>query len=235
MDRLMATQTAEYPVREQEHPTPIRLAVRRLVLLGTPLATAAVLSFHLFETFNDGVYSHVSPVVDTWLAVHLLFLPLLGLLAISLYFLLASYQGLTAAIGRVGIAMFAVFYIAMEAINGIAVGVLVREGQALTAEQQAGVAAVVEAVFYDPIVGGGTVSLLAVLGVLGYLIAVSAIAVVLRRAGAPLVPIALLVGSFIAILTHAGPTGVVGMAMFFVGVVWLELRWSPTLEVTDGE
>lgn len=229
----MATSTTKDVVRERERHRPIRLAVRRLVLFGTPIVTAGVLSFHLFETFTDGVYSHVSHDVGTWLTVHLLFLPLLGLLGVGLYLLLRGYEGVTATIGRAGIAAFATFYIAMEAIAGIAVGVLVREGQALPAAQRTGVATVVEALFYDPVVGGGSVSLFAVLGVLGYLVAVVAIAIVLHREGAPRLPLVLLVGSFIAIFGHAGPTGVLGMVLFFVAVVWLELRWTPTTEVPE--
>jgi hypothetical protein len=219
-------------VMKRERNRSIRLAGRRLVLFGTPIVAASVLSFHLFEMFTDGVYTHVGHDVETWLAVHLLFLPLLGLLGVGLYLLLDGYEGVTATIGRAGIAVFAVFYIAMEAIAGITVGILVREGRALPVDQQAGVAAVVEALFYDPIVGGGSVSLFAVLGVLGYLVAVVAIAVVLRREGAPRLPLVLLVGSFIAIFSHAGPTGVLGMVLFFVAVVWLELRWAPTAEVS---
>lgn len=74
----MATHTEKHPIIERKHTTPIQLVIRRLVLLGTPLATAIVLSFHLFEIFSDGVYSHVSPVIDTWLTVHHLFTNSLG-------------------------------------------------------------------------------------------------------------------------------------------------------------
>lgn len=229
----MATSTIRNAVLERERTQPIRLVVRRLILLGTPIATASVLSFHLFEVFTDGVYAHVGHDVETWLTVHLLFLPLLGLLGVGLYLLLDGYGGYIATIGRVGIATFAIFYIAMEAIAGITVGILVREGRTLPSDQQTGVAAVIEALFYDPIVGGGSVSLFAVLGVLGYLVAVVAIALVLYHEGAPRLPLVLLIGSFIAIFGHAGPTGVLGMVLFFVAVVWLEFRWTPTAEV-DG-
>lgn len=181
----MATTTAGNSIGARERTGRIGLVVRRLVLLGTPLVAAGVLSFHLFEMFSDGVYAHVGADVETWLAVHLLFLPLLGLLGVGLYLLLDGYHGLIATVGRIGIATFATFYIAMEAIAGIAVGLPVLEGRTLPAAQQTGVAAAVEALFYDPIVGGGSVSLFAVLGVLGYLVAVVAIAVVLRREGAP--------------------------------------------------
>lgn len=229
----MATSTMKDAVKEQEHSRPIRLAARRLVLFGTPIATAIVLSFHLFEMFTDGVYAHVSHDGETWLTVHLLFLPLLGLLGVGLYLLLLGYDEVIATIGRVGISVFAIFYIAMEAIAGITVGILVQEGQTLPVDQQTSVAAVVEALFYDPLVGGGSVSLFAVLGILGYLVAVVAIAIVLHREGAPRIPLVLLVCSSIAILSHAGPTGVLGMVLFFIAVVWLELRWAPTAEVAE--
>lgn len=202
----------------------LALAGRWLVLLGTPLAIAVATWFH--PTGVTEVYEDLSPVVDVWLAVHYLYLPLFGLLAVALYLLLAGYRSRPATVGRAGVATFAVFYLAMEAVAGIATGILVREGQALPVGRQEGVAVVVQALFTDPI-AGGTASLFGYLGVLGYLVAVVGIAVVLRRDGAPLVPLLLLVGSVVGVAGHAGLQGVLGMALLFVAAAWLEFGWTP--------
>lgn len=104
--------------------------------------------------------------------------------------------------------------------------VLIREGQALSAEQQEGVAIVVQELFTDPVVGGG-ISVFAILGILGYSIAVLGTALVYRRAGAPRIPLVLLGASVITVF-HGFITGSLGMLLFLIAVAWLEFGWTRT-------
>lgn len=201
----------------------LRLVSRWLVLLGTPILLAIVLWFH--PAAGDEPFTTLAPIADTWFIVHALLLPLFGLLGVALYVLLIGYRGLIATIGRVGIAIYLVCYLAFEAIAGIATAVLLRESSGLSTEQQEGVATVVEVIFTDPI--DGVAGILAFLGTVGNLVAVLAIAVLLRRSGAPAIPLALLFGSPVSIVAHGStPTDAIGMVLFGLGIAWLEFGWA---------
>ncbi|WP_343161658.1 hypothetical protein [Natrialba sp. INN-245] len=196
-----------------------RLLGRWLVLLVTPVALGAVLWIHPHG--GENMYESLAPVADTWYYIHVVLLPLFGLLGISLYVLLNGYSGPVATIGRIGAAIYLVFYLGFEAIAGIATGILIRETQTLPAEQQDGVATAVDAMVTDPIVGGA-----ALIGTAGSLVAVVAIGICYRRSGAPLVPLFGLVGVPITAVAHGGGIAdVFGMALFLASVVWLEFGW----------
>lgn len=197
--------------------TPSRFG-RWALLIGTPLLLGGALSFHPHG--GGDLHSTLTPVADLWLLLHVLLLPLFGLLGVSLYVLLDSYDGFVATIGRIGVATYLVFYIAFEAIAGIATGLLVRESQTLPPSQQDGVATALQAMT-EPAIA------LALIGSAGALIAVFAIAVHLRRAGAPLIPIVFLAGVPITAVFHGGThIDVFGMGLFLISVVWLEFYWN---------
>lgn len=221
----MASETpldSSEPPRERLHP---RLVGRWLLLLGTPLLLAVVLWFH--PRAGDEPFANLLPLAETWFVVHALLLPLFGLLGIALYVLLRDYRGPLATVGRIGTATYLVCYLAFEAIAGIATAVLLRESRDLSAAQQDGVAAALEVVFTNPV--DGVAGILALLGTLGNAVAVLAIAILLRRSGAPVVPIALLAGAPISLVAHgSNPWDVVGMAAFCLGLAWLEFGWRPT-------
>lgn len=199
---------------------------RRLLLAGTPIALGAVLWVHP----HGGAYETVAAAADAWLAVHLLLLPLFALLGAAVYVLLEGFSGRTATIGRFGVAVYVVFYIAFEAIAGIAAGLLVTGTGSLSGAERAGAVAA-----YDAIVTSPVVAALALLGVAGMVVAVAALALELRRAGAPTVPVALLAGVPVAVVGHGGaPIDAVGMGLFLVGVVWLEFGWRRRVGHREG-
>lgn len=189
----------------------------RLLLLVGP----AVLLGTLFLIHPDGSggLDALLPVGDVWLALHVVMLPLLGLLGVSLYALLAGYSGRLATVGRIGVAVYGTFYVAFEAIAGVATGLLVQTAHAHPPTQRSGIAAAVEGL------AGPSVAL-GFIGAVGALVAVLAVGIHLRRSGAPLVPVVLLGGAPLATVFHGGsPLDAVAMAAFVVGVLWLELGW----------
>lgn len=218
----------ETPQTTDAYAETVRPAVRQLLVLGPPIAAGVVLSFHTTGVGSGGYYSQILPVIDRWLALHLLFFPVLVFLGLTLWLLLSGYQGAVPTVGRIAIGVFVTCYLALESIAGIAVGVVIKNAESLPSAQQEGVAAVVETLFTDPLIGGGTFSVVVVSALLGYVVAVMVIAFVLRRAGAPRTPLVFVIGSSLGIVSHGFPTGVVGMGLLFTGVAWLELRWHPT-------
>jgi len=198
-----------------ETTAPSRRPGRWLLLVATPILLGVLFLIH---PDGSGGLDGLLPLEDTWLFLHVAMLPLLGLLGVTFYLLLDGYAGTVATVGRAGVAIYMTFYIAFETIAGIATGLLVHEAHALPAEQQEGVAAAVDALAAPSMALGA-------LGSLGALVAVVAIGVLLRRSGAPMVPVVLLGGAPFATVFHAGtPLDAVGMGLFLVGVTWIELR-----------
>lgn len=194
--------------------------LRQVVLIGAPLALAVVMWIHPHT--GEAVYGNVVPVVDTFLATHLAAYLLFGSLGVALVSLLSGERSAVATVARIGVGAYAGLYLGMVAVLGVGTGLLVRSARNLPADQQAGVAEVVNALHADPLVVGA-----GVLGAVGYLIAVVAVAVVLRRRGAPRIPLALLVASVVGIGAHSGPAAIAGMASFAVAAAWLEFGWRP--------
>ncbi|RDI72922.1 hypothetical protein [Halopelagius longus] len=227
----MTTELSDGPERGGSLSRTLGERGRQLILLLTPLALAASLWFH--PAAGDDVYGNLGPVVDTWLAVHVLLLLLFGLLGVCLYVLLMDFRGVLPTVGRIGVAVYLVFYIAFESIAGVATGVLIREAHRLPAEQRAGIETVVGVIYGDPV--NGLAGLFALVGTVGYLVAVVAIAAVRRRNGAPVLPLLLLVGSSVGLAAHgSSPWDSISILLFAVAAGWLEVAETPTRAAVSG-
>lgn len=226
-DTMSTTNQTESIPENADDPTgsSFAVAIRRLVLLVGPLGAALAMWFHPHA--GESVYESLSPVADTFVATHLLLFASLALIAVGLYLLSAGYRSAAATLARAGTGVFAFFYLGYVAVVGVTKGLVIRAGQTLPAEQQAGVAEVVQYVHTEPLLFGA-----GVVGAVGYLVAVGSLAVVLHRAGAPRIPVVLLVVSTVAVGTHQGLLAVAGMASLVAAVGWLELRWTPSKDPT---
>ena len=103
--------------------------MRRAIVIGAPVALAVVEVWH--PQFAAGAEQTLLPVADRWLAIHLIQLPLLVLLALALYLLVAGVDSAAATIARLGSVVFAALYSALDAVAGIATGVLAKEAAGL--------------------------------------------------------------------------------------------------------
>jgi hypothetical protein len=197
----------------------IQRVLRRLVLLGTPLALGLLELWHPVPV--PGMrFETIARYNDWWLILHLLQLPLFGLMALAVMVLVAHAHGRSATIARVGMGFFVVFYTAFDAITGVASGILVRGAQGLAPEQQALVARQVE-MFFPAGVSNVAITLIAALGVLGWIVGVIAAAVALACNGAPRAA-AILLSLAVIFAMHAPPTGPLGLACFFLAAAWVE-------------
>ena len=204
------------------NPTPLFL--RRLVLLGTPLALLGLEITHpVFSSMEELI-----PIADRWLVVHVIQIPLFGLLAVAVYLMVAGLRGQAATISRLAMWVFIVFYIALDAISGVATGIQLRYASGLDADQQSIIVQAVDLQFDDPITNA-----IGVVGTIGWLVGVVAAATALHRAGAPRLSVVLLVpAALIFSLNHEPPLGPIAFGCFFLAAVWLELvHWGPALEV----
>ena len=198
------------------------LIVRRVVLLGTPLAVAVDVVF-LHPVLNGDIRTELFPVAGLWLVLHVVQLVLFGLMGVAAYLLLDGLSGIFAAIGRLAIAVFVVFYNAGDAVVGISTGILARGALDLPAGEQVAVAQAIAKLFGDP-----TKQLIFMIGSYAWSVGLLAAAVALYRAGAPrlpLVPLALAAVPYIDFsgFDHSPPFDPLALALFFLAALWLEL------------
>ncbi|HSK14553.1 MAG TPA: hypothetical protein VK915_00135 [Gaiellaceae bacterium] len=196
---------------------PRRDALRRTFLIGPPLVLAAVLWFH--PAGGENVYEGLRHDATAWFRVHVALLLVLPLLGIAAYLLLDGLHGRAATLSRLALAPFLVFYTAYEATVGVATGVLVDHANGLPAAEQAVVAGAIQDLNRNPILADPSVSL--VLGVLGWVVAMVAAAVALRRSGAGWAP-TVLVGLAAVFAVHPPPVGPFGLVCFAAAAVLVE-------------
>ena len=192
--------------------------LRRLFLVAMPLTLAVVLWFH--PPGGSNVYEGVRDDVDAWLFVHVAFLLFTPLLAIATYLLLDGLESRAAAVSRLALVFFLVFYTAYEVTVGVGTAVLVDYANGLPAAEQAAVADAIQdynrnALLADPV----SVSL--VLGGVGWIVAMIAAAVALRRAGAGW-PVTVLVGVAALFVIHPPPVGPVALVCFAAAAALIE-------------
>jgi hypothetical protein len=189
--------------------------LRRLVLLGTPLA------FALWEIFHPQPMGVADAVEQGgwFMWFHFIQVPLIGLIALAVYLLTEGLEGRAVSVSRWAIAVFAVFFSAYDAAAGIGTGYALRNAQGLSAGGQE---AVYEAVIDMP--GLSLIFGLSIVGTGAWVVALIATAMALRRAGASRGPLILLILAGIFLMGgHPYPAGTLAFGSFFLAAVWLEL------------
>jgi hypothetical protein len=191
-----------------------RLALRRIVLLGTPLALAVLEIFHPHPT---GVADAVEQG-GSFMWFHVIQVPLIGLIALAVYLLTEGLEGRAVMVSRWAIGVFAVFFSAYEAAAGIGTGYALRNAQALPAGAQE---AVHEAVIDMP--GLSLIFGLSIVGSGAWVVALIAAAIALRRAGTFRGPFILLILAGVFLMGgHPFPAGTLAFGCFFLATAWLE-------------
>ena len=202
-----------------------RSTLRRLILLGSPLALAIMEIFHpqpggVGESVEQGGW---------FMWFHIIQLPLIGLLVLAVYLLTEGLEGRAVRVSRWAIGVFAVFFSAYDAAAGIATGYALRSAQGLSAGAQE---AVYEAVKDMP--GLSLIFGLSIVGTLGWVVALVSAAMALRRAGASRGPLVLLILAGVFLMGgHPYPAGTLAFGSFFLAAAWLELvpgRLTPASE-----
>jgi hypothetical protein len=190
--------------------------VRRLVVIGIPIAFAVLLLFH--PAADGQVYNALHHHTTRWQIVHVGLLLFIGLMAIAIYLLIDGLDGRRATISRAALLPFVLFYGAFESFTGIGTGELVRHAHDLPPA--------------DQVIAGELIqSLLSGLGTLSGVVAVIAAALALRQAGAPRsVPILLGLAAVAFFVDHGPPTGPAGLVLFAVAAWRLDGHVFPLVK-----
>jgi hypothetical protein len=190
------------------------LHLRRLVLLGAPLALAVLEVFHPREEVLAGAIGEA----DWFFWFHMIQLPLVGLVAVAAFLLTAGLTGPLVASSRCAVGVFAVFFSAYDAAAGIATGYVLRNAQGLPAESQT---AIFEAAHDMP--GPSLIFLLSVVGTGAWTVALVTAGMALRRAGASRTTFALLIFAGVFLLGgHPFPFGTLAFGCFFLAAARME-------------
>jgi hypothetical protein len=198
--------------------------LRRVFLVATPLAFAAVLWFHPPGGEADAVYEGVRHDVDAWLFVHTVFLFFIPLMAFAVFLLLRGLQSRPATVSRIALVFFLVFYTAYEVTVGLGTGILTDYANGLPPGEQAAVADAIQHLNRNDVLGD-PVSVSLGAGLLGWVVALVAAAVALRRAGAGWLPTVLL-GLSALFAIHPPPVGPAALVCFALAVVLIERWWA---------
>jgi hypothetical protein len=196
------------------------LPLRRALLLTPPFALAVLEVFHPQPDFN------VQALLDasTWFAwFHVIQLVLTGLVALSVLLLAADYGRASRWTTRLGIGGFLVFFSAYDTLAGIGTGLAMYTARELPAAQQEGVFAVVK-----DWPGVGPVFALSIVGTLGWVVAVGALALSARRLGGSRPEwIALALAAVFLMGGHPFPQGTLAFGSLFIAVLFHEWRPAP--------
>ena len=202
----------------------------RRTLAKAGLGAAPPLLLAALECFHPHPHDLLQLDTGTWLFVHYAQIPLFPLAALSVASLLSGCRDITAMVSRVALFIFAVGFVAFDTAAGVVTGILVRAAQASSDPESWRGA--IDAVWWHPIVGQvrqGHVPSLSAIGAAALSIGTVAAALSLRRAGRPVVPLALLALSGFGLEvfnTHAWPGGPLTFGGIALAVGWL--LWEQT-------
>jgi hypothetical protein len=204
-------------------------AVRRALILGPPLALA------VWETIHPRPDVNLESVMEiaTWFMVfHLVQLPLIVLVAVSVYLLAERFGRARSWTTLVGLAVFLVFFSAYDSWAGVATGNALRTARDFSPAEQEAVWEVVE-----DWPGVHPISFpLAIVASLGFLIALVGLAVAARRAGASRAQWILLALAGVFFLGgHPFPFGTLAFGSLFLAALLLEWRPPATRRDTSLE
>ena len=191
---------------------------RMLVVFGAPTALLITGLLHVVAAGDHNLYTAVGDQAPVWIGVHTVQLLLILLMAVAIYWFTEGLTGAAAQSSRVALLFYLVFYSAFDSVVGLSNGLVAQYGSGLTAAEQAVLPGV-----SDALSGGGLDQpvpfAIALIASASWLVAVTAAAVALHRAGAPqsaTIPLGL--AGVIGAVDHALPFGTIAMVLFLAAV-----------------
>jgi hypothetical protein len=191
-----------------------RIVVRRTVLFGVPFLYLVLGLLH--PTANP----EVGDETGAFIGLHVAQLFLIGGLACMFWLLLDGVDGRAATVARALILPFVIVYTALDAVLGIAWGIVAQKANELPVADQAAASRLIDALLEPEPLG---YVLYFGAGLLWLAVALSVVTALRGRAPWPALAL-MAIGASVFALGHARPMGPIGMALFLAGVAWLELR-----------
>ncbi len=197
--------------------------LRRVVMVVPPLALAV---FEIIHPQPDETAVAVRDVATWFVAFHTIQLALIGLVAVSVLLLADELRYAASWTFKLGLGTFLVFFSAYDAIAGISTGYAMRDARDLSPAQQEGIWTVVKDwPGFDPFVFS-----INVVGTLGWVVALVALALWARDSGAPRKQWLFIAAAGVLLMGgHPFPFGTLAFGSLFVAaalVAWSDRRPS---------
>jgi hypothetical protein len=185
--------------------------LRRIVAFSAVVGYFILGVLHPFEI-------KVGDETTLYLSLHVIQAFLILLLAWSIWLLVEDLPGRAAQVARVAILPYAIAYSMFDAIAGVALGQVVREANKLSAADAAVIQRVMDA---GPDYVG--IVIFAASGLTWFAMALAA-AIAVKQIGGLGPTLLMATGAAIFAVGHPFPPGPIGIALFGLGVLWLEVR-----------
>jgi hypothetical protein len=189
------------------------ILLRRAVLFGVPLLYVVL---GLLHTDNPEVGDETGLFI--WLHIAQLFL--IGGLAYMLWLLVEGLDGRAARVARALILPFVILYTALDAVLGIAWGIVAEKANELPVADQPAAGRLIDSLLEAEPRG---YILYFGAGLLWLAVALTVVTALGGRAPRPALAL-MAIGAMVFALGHAQPVGPIGMTLFLAGIAWLELR-----------
>lgn len=193
----------------------------REALLRRAVVFTAVAGYFVLGIVHPMDDLQVGDDTTLYLWLHIVQPVLILLLAWGIWLLVRGLPGRAAQVARIAIVPYAIAYTTLDAIAGIATGLVVREANGMSAADGAAVQRMLDG---D---GGDVITLVVYLASgLTWFVAALAAAVAVRQVGGLGPTLLMAIGAAIFAVGHPFPPGPIGIALFGLGVAWLEVRRS---------
>jgi uncharacterized membrane protein YccF (DUF307 family) len=161
-----------------------------------------------------------------YLGIHLVQPVFVLLLAWGIWLLVKDLPGRAAQVARVAIVPYAIVYSMLDAVAGVALGQVIREANGMSAAD----AAAVERMLDGGIGGVDYIGMViwVASGLTWFAMALAA-AVAVKQVGGRGPAALMVLGAGVFAVGHPFPPGPIGIALFGLGVAWLELRRTHAL------
>lgn len=155
-----------------------------------------------------------------YLALHLVQPLLILLLAWGVWLLVKGLPGRAAEIARIAIVPYAIAYSMLDAIAGVALGQAVREANDMSPADAAAVQRLLDGGSGQDYIG---IAIFIASGLTWFIMAL-ATALAVKQVGGRGPAVLMTIGAAVFAVGHPFPPGPIGIALFGLGVAWLELR-----------
>jgi hypothetical protein len=193
---------------------------RRTVWLRRGLFTTAVVGYLLIGAVHPAEIA-VGDDTTLYLWIHVVQPFLILFLAWGVWLLVKGLPGQAAQVARVAIVPYAIAYSMFDAIAGVALGGIVRLANDASAADAAAVQRLMDS--GTDYVGMG----IFIASGLSWFAMAFAAAVAVKQVGGLGPTLLMAIGAAIFAIAHPFPTGPIGIALFGLGIAWLELRRQP--------
>jgi hypothetical protein len=190
---------------------------RRPVWLRRSLFATAVVGYFLIGVVHPAEIE-VGDDTTLYIGIHLVQPFLILMLAWGVWLLVEDLPGRAAQIARLAIVPYAIAYSMFDAIAGVALGGIVREANDASAADAAAVQRLMDS--GTDYVGMG----IFIASGLSWFAMAFAAAVAVKQVGGLGPTLLMAIGAAIFAIAHPFPPGPIGIAIFGLGLVWLELR-----------